>query len=134
MADAAEAAGLSADDFEALLGDVARDPERAFADLRELLSDATAALFASHSTETALAALARFDSHRFVSLLHHYELSNWFLYARAYARPSVELETRVAAVDLAMRAAPVALDWLLAEWVAPAVLVTPDPGRIGVPD
>lgn len=121
MADAAEAAGLSADDFEALLEGVARDPERAFADLRELLSDTTAALFASGSVEEALAALVGFDNHRFAALLHHYELSNWVLYARAYAKSSPELEARVEAVDHAMRAAPVALDWLVAEWVMPAL-------------
>jgi len=120
MAEAADAAGLSAADFETMLGDIADDPEGAFADLRELLSDAAAALFASDSVETALVALERFDDHRFASLLHHYELSNWVLYARAYARPSAPLEARVAAIDAAMRGAPVAFDWLVDEWVAPA--------------
>ena len=119
MAEAAQAAGLSADGFEALLEGVAQDPERAFADLRELLSDVTAALFACDSAEAALAVLVRFDDHRFASLLHHYELSNWVLYARAYARPSVDLEARVTTVERALRAAPVALDWLICEWVVP---------------
>jgi hypothetical protein len=120
MAEAAMAAGLADADFEQLLASVASDPELAFSDLRELLSDATSALFACDSAEAALGALARFDNHRFASLLHHYELSNWILHARAHGHPSAVVEARVQAVDLAMRAAPVALDWLIAEWVLPA--------------
>ena len=134
MAETAEAAGLAGEDFEALLHDIAADPERAFADLRELLSDATAALFACDSAEMALAALARFDTHRFAPLLHHYELSNWVLYARAYARPSEACRACVDAVDRAMRAAPVALDWLVAEWVAPATRSRPASAGIRVGD
>lgn len=121
MAEAAEAAGLSDADFEALVHSIARDPERAFADLRELLSEASAALFASASAETALPALARLDAHRFGPLLHRYELSNWVLYARAYGRPSAAVDARVQTIDRALRAAPVALDWLTTEWVLPAL-------------
>lgn len=117
MADCAESGGLAAADFEALLHGVAQDPERAFADLRELLYDVTAALFASDDTEAAHAALVRFDDHRFAPILHHYELSNWVLYARAYGRPAVSIDARVEAVDRALRTAPVALDWLTAQWV-----------------
>ena len=86
MAESAEAAGLSAEDFDALLHGIAEDPDRAFEDLRELLFDAANALTACGNVEEALAALSRFDGHRFASLLHHYELSNWVLFARAYAR------------------------------------------------
>lgn len=118
ISDAAAAAGLSSADFEVLLVDIAREPERAFADLRELLSDATAALFACDSADAALVALARFDDHRFAALLHHYEISSWILSARAHGRPSDVLAARVQAVDHAMRAAPVALDWLVAEWLS----------------
>lgn len=120
MADAAQTAGLAAEDFEELLRGVALDPERAFEDLRELLGDACAALFASDTASAALVAMARFDDHRFASLLHHYELANWVLYARAYGRPSPAAEARVTRVDAALRAAPVALDWLIREWMAPA--------------
>ena len=35
--------------------------------------------------DEALVALASFEEHRFASLLHRHELSNWVLYARAYA-------------------------------------------------
>ena len=140
MAEAAEAAGLPEDDFEELLHGIALDPERAFADLRELLSDASAALFASDTAQQALTALSRFDGHRFAPLLHHYELSNWVLYARAYARPSADIDARVEAVDHALRQAPVALEWLTTEWVVAALepnaahgpqssTVEPDPSR-----
>jgi hypothetical protein len=119
MADAAEAAGLSMERFEILLEEVAHDPERAFADLRELLSDASLALFASDSAELALQALARLDSHRFHSLLHHYELSNWVLHARAFAAHGPD--ERALEIDRQLRAAPVAIEWLTTEWVEPAL-------------
>ncbi len=51
MAETASAAGLSERAFAALLADLARRPERAFEDLRELLCDATAALFACRDGE-----------------------------------------------------------------------------------
>lgn len=121
MADAADAAGCSEDDFASLLESVADDPERAFADLCELLYDATTALFSSGSAEAALAALCRFDDHRFAALLHHYELANWVLHARAYARGSGSGQERIGATRRAMRAAPVALEWLVAEWIEPAL-------------
>jgi hypothetical protein len=119
MADAADAAGVGEDEFEQMLEGIAADPDRAFTDLRELLFDATAALFACHSPEQALAALAAFDSHRFTSLLHRYELSNWLLYARAYGDPADDPRAR--AVDHALREAKVSLDWLAANWITPAL-------------
>jgi hypothetical protein len=120
MAESARGAGLAEDDFEALLADIAREPERAFADLRELLSDATAALFGSAGAGEALAALNRLDTHRFGSLLHHYELSNWVLYAHAYGSGS-GVDSRAGDIDAALRTAKVPLDWLSSAWVAPAL-------------
>jgi len=119
MADAADAAGLDEDAFEKLLEGIAADPEQAFAELRELLFDATAALFACRSVEAASLALAKFDDHRFGSLLHRYELSNWVLYARAYgdAKP----DERARAIDAKLRSEKLALDWLAAEWVTNAL-------------
>jgi hypothetical protein len=79
------------------------------------------------SADDALAALAPFDAHRFGALLHRYELSNWVLYARAYADAS---DTGAAAteVDRALRAPDVvALDWLAARWVSPAKPHPPGP-------
>lgn len=119
MAESSNAAGLSSDDFDELLQSIAEDPDRAFADLRELLTDASAALFACQSADEALVALASLDGHRFAPLLHHYELSNWVLYARAYGRPSQSGAKAVADVDRLLRAEPVALDWLTSRWVLP---------------
>jgi hypothetical protein len=116
MSDAAHAAGLAEGDFERLLEDVAADPDRAFGDLRELLFDATRALFTCRSAEEGYAALAGFDGHRFTSLLHRYEVSNWVLYAHAYARGDGG-DSRARAVDRALREASVPLDWLAVNWV-----------------
>ena len=119
MADAAHAAGLGPNEFAELLASFAADPVRAFEDLRELLFDATTALFACRTVEQAAVALASFDSHRFSPLLHHYELSNWVLYARAYGDASPD--ARVAAIDAALRTEPDALAWLTTTWLAPAL-------------
>jgi hypothetical protein len=120
MAETASAAGLSKAAFSRLLADVSRHPERSFEDLRELLCDATAALFACRTADQALAALSAFDDHRFHALLHRYELSNWVLYARAYGGDAGP-DRRVRAVDRALRRAKAPLDWLAAHWVAPTL-------------
>lgn len=117
MADVASDAGLSEDDFEALLAGIVADPDRAFEDLRQLLFDATTALFACRSPEEALDALTPLDKHRFAPLLHRYELSNWVLHVRTYGGAAVAADPRVRAVDQALREAPVALDWLTRAWV-----------------
>jgi hypothetical protein len=118
MADAADAAGVDEEGFESMLEAIAADPEQAFTDLRALHFDATSAVFACHSVEDASAALTSFDDHRFASLLHRYELSNWVLYARAYgdAKP----DDRARALDARLRE-KLSLDWLADEWVAPAL-------------
>jgi hypothetical protein len=118
MAEVAEAAGLSEAGFEALLETVAADPDRAFEDLRALLFDAATALVAAPDVDAAAAVLARFDGHRFGPLLHHYELSNWILYARAHAGAALAPEPAVRALDSALRAAPTALDLLEQQWLA----------------
>ena len=120
MAETACAAGLSKKRFERLLGDLAAAPERGFSDLRELLSDAAAALFACSGSEEAFAALAALDGRRLSCLLHRYEFSNWVLYARAYGGAS-GLDARARAVDRALRRSNVALEWLATHWIAPAI-------------
>lgn len=120
IADATDAAGLSEAAFDELLQEIAKDPDRAFEDLRALLFDATLALYQSRSAEDGLAALARFDSHRFAPLLPRYELSNWVLYARAYGANADE-GSKAREVDAALRQAPVALDWLETNWLVPAL-------------
>jgi hypothetical protein len=121
MAEVAEAAGLPEAAFEALLEGVAADPERAFEDLRELLFDAATALLGSApeppGIDEAAATLERFEAHRFGALLHHYEISNWLLYARAHAGGRLAPDPAVRGIDAALRGAPVALDWLERAWL-----------------
>ncbi len=121
LGDAAAAAGLDDDAFDALLQAVAEDPDRAFEDLRQLLFDAATTLLGAKDVEAALPLLARFDDHRFGALLHHYELSNWILYARAYASSALEPDPAVRALDRELREAPVAVDVLESRWVQPAL-------------
>lgn len=118
MAEVAEAAGLDEAAFEALLGAISADPDRAFEDLRALLFDASTRLLACASVEQAAEALAGFEGHRFAPLLHHYELSNWILYARAHAADRLAPDPAVRAVDRALRAAPSALDHLERAWLS----------------
>ncbi len=127
MAETASAAGLSERAFERLLGGIAQNPDRAFSDLRELLSDAAAALYACDTAEQGYAALASFDGHRFSALLHRYELSNWVLYARAYGAKG-RVDTRTRSVERALRRADVAIEWLVEHWVAPRLSASPAPG------
>ena len=121
MAESADAAGLSEDDFAALLETIAADPEQAFEDLRELLFDAATSLLACSGVDAALAVLAKLDGHRFGALLHRYELSNWLLYARAYASHALQPDADVRALDRLLREEKVALDWLTTAWVVPAL-------------
>src|SRR5262249_26071106 len=115
MAEVAESAGLPEEAFERLLQEVSDDPDRAFEDLRQLLFDAGTALAASAGVDAAALALERFDTHRFAALIHHYELSNWILYARAYAAPGED--PRVRGMDEELRRAPASLDWLEERWL-----------------
>jgi hypothetical protein len=115
-------AGVSEAAFAAQLEDVVRDPERAFEDLRALLFDAATALYAAPGTAEAHAALEELDARRFAPLLHHYQLSNWILYARAYAGRGAAAQDGAALVaDFALREAPDALDWLDRNMVEPAL-------------
>ncbi len=117
MAEAAEGAGLAGEDFDALLQDFSKDPDRAFGDLRSLLYDATLAVFEARSAEAAHAALLTFDERRLAPLLHHYELSNWVLYARAYGAVNPEMDARVLEIDTALRSAKEPVEWLAQSWL-----------------
>lgn len=117
MTEAAQAAGLSEREFAALLAEVSADPERAFEQLRQLLHDAATALGACGDALSAQATLERFAGHRFAPLLHHYQLSNWVLYTRAYATPAPALDEAVRALDGILREAPVSLRWLADNWL-----------------
>src|SRR5215469_8627972 len=120
MSDTAAASGLSEARFRALLADLARRPEGAFAELRELLSEATAGLYAARGGEQAYATLAALDGHRYSALLHRYELANWVLYARALGS-GARRDARVRTVDRALRRAKSPLAWLAANWIEPAL-------------
>jgi hypothetical protein len=120
MGEAAEQAGMSPEDFEALLEAVVLDPERAFEDLRSLLFDVARALIACTNVDEAVLTLEGFATHRFASLLHHYELSNWVLYARAYGAAVSSQARAVHELDATLRSAPVALDWLIEHWMPPS--------------
>ncbi len=122
--DVAGEAGVSDSDFAALLAEIVRDPERAFEDLRVLLFEVAMALFACGDVCQAEETLQRWSGHRFEPLLHHYQLSNWILHARAYATPSPPYDAAVTTVHAALRAAPVSLDWLVAHWLDGAAAVT----------
>ncbi len=115
MSEVAKAAGLSSGGFAHLLQSIASDPDGAFEDLRSLLFEATRALFACASVKEGARVAESFKEHRFAPLLHHYEISNWILYARAYA--TARLDARSLAVHERLQHVPVALDWLEAEWL-----------------
>jgi hypothetical protein len=121
MSDAAEQAGLSEAGFASLMESVAADPERAFEDLRALLVDVGAALLGCGDVDQAQATLEKFVGHRFEPLLHHFQLSNWILYSRAYARaPSADArdaDEAIRRVDQTLRTTPVSLDWLATNWL-----------------
>ncbi len=121
MSDACDAAGLSADGFDALLATIVADPDAAFESLRALLFDTSCALLACPSASDALLVLQQADAHSFGPLLHRYELSNWVLYARAYASHALGADASVRMLDASLRSAPVSLDVLEREWVAPAL-------------
>ena len=117
MAEVAENAGLSAREFSNLMAEVSEDPDRAFEDLRTLLLDVTRALLAVGDAPAAQLTLEKSAGHRFHPLLHHYQLSNWLLYARAYSRTSTADDERVRAIDAELRAAPSSLVWLAQHWL-----------------
>ena len=120
MADVAEGAGMGEEAFEAMLESVSADPERAFEDLRALLFDAAMALYGCSDVEGAAKVLDDLEDRRFAPLLHHYELSNWVLDARAYGAAG-DTGEQALGVDRTLREVPVALDWLEKHWVRPEV-------------
>jgi len=117
MSDCAQEAGLSEAAFSALMAEVVRAPERAFEDMRVLLLDASNVLLACAGPAEAQAALEALAGHRFAPLLHHYQLSNWILYARAYAGGGPRPDASVSDLDATLRQAPVSLDWLSERWI-----------------
>jgi hypothetical protein len=120
MRDVAVDAGLSDDDFAALLDGIRADPQQAFEDLRALLFEVTCALWACRDVIAAATVLDRYTHHRFGSLLHHYQLSNWILYARAYSAAAPARSRVVQQFDQVLRGAKDSLAWLEAHWLKAA--------------
>lgn len=119
MAERAEAAGVDEATFSEMIGAVADDPERAFADLRALLYDVSVGLLACTSPVDAQAELERWEGHRFGCLLHHYELSVWNLFARAWGATSPADTAVVTAFDQSLKACADPLAWLDRECLEP---------------
>jgi hypothetical protein len=117
MSESASAAGLSARGFEKLLQAMAARPERAFEDLRALLFDVTRELHATSDASAGHAVLEKRRAHRFAPLLHRYELSNWVLWARAWAAKRTAPDRAVRNVDRVLRGSPDAVRWLATEWL-----------------
>jgi hypothetical protein len=112
MTEAAEAAGMPASAFAALLEEIAADPNAAFESMRALLFDAGTRLLGADGLDQAAEILDELDAHRLSPLLHHYELSNWILYARAHAAHALGPVPAVRAWDADLRAAPDRLAYL----------------------
>ena len=119
MADATRAAGLGAKGFAALLQGIAEDPAQAFEDLRGLLFAASTSLMAARNAEAAHHVLCKLEGHRFAALLHHYELSTWILYARAYASESAAPVPAIRKLDRRLAKSPSAIEELMTMWCAP---------------
>lgn len=115
MTEAARMAGLGEAEIGALLTKVAEDPVWAFASLRGLLFDVLLALDEVSGADEAAATLDGYSDHPFHPLLHHFELSTWLLYARAWGAPGVD--EAVLTADRELRAAPDPLAWIEANWV-----------------
>jgi hypothetical protein len=118
MAEVAEAAGMSSESFETLLEDVARSPEAAFEEVRQLLFDAGTALLRERTPVGAASALAALDGRKFAPLLHHFELVTWVLRGRLDASKEAESAGQDAReLDAKLRAAPDAIAFLEEHWV-----------------
>lgn len=123
MAERAEDAGVGPAAFEALLEQIAGEPERAFEDLRALLFDAACALADARTIAHAERALQELEQRRFGCLLHHFDLAIWVLRTRAElgadattrgedSKPAHEL-------DAALRASGDSLAELERRWLEP---------------
>jgi hypothetical protein len=119
LTDAAFEAGASELAVERLFQDIEAEPERAFEDLRQLLFDAASELCRPQTVPDAAGTLARLAGHRFGPFLHHYELSNWILHARARTPDALAPDPAVRQVDAALRDAPDSLAWLERSWLQP---------------
>jgi hypothetical protein len=119
MQEAAAEAGQPGPAFHALLEEICADPDAAFEDLRALLFDVTRELAACDAPAEASGVIERHESHRFAPLLHHYQLSNWILYARAYAEDASARAQAICRFDERLRESDGGLAWLARTWIDP---------------
>lgn len=116
MAEVAAAASGSPEDFEALLHRMAEDPEGSFEELRELLFDVSIGLLYAEGVDEAEEVISSSHGHVFAPILHHYDLSIWVLYARAYGT-DVQEHAGLRKIDARLRAEAHPLEWLEAHWL-----------------
>lgn len=116
MAEVAAAAGGSQEDFEALLHRMAEDPEGSFEELRELLFDVSIGLLYGGTVERAEEVLNGTRGHVFAPILHHYDLSIWVLYARAFGADMKE-HASLRKIDAKLREVDKPLEWLVEHWL-----------------
>lgn len=122
LTDAALDAGMPEESVEAMLHSTVEDPDGAFEGLRALLFDACVALLPARGVDEAAAILEGFEGRPFASLLHHYELSNWILFARANCPDGLLApDPRVRELDRALRAASSSIELLDQRWLQPRV-------------
>ena len=115
MAEVAESAGLEPEQFAGILDQVRANPEVAFESLRQLLFDTVLGLLAAPNADSAHQVLRVASQHRFGCLLHHFEIANWLLHARA--APQNASGPRAKEVDAQLRNQAIALDWLQLHWL-----------------
>ena len=116
MAEAAAAGGGSPEDFEALLHRMAEDPEGSFEELRELLFDVSMGLLRADGVDAADEVLSNVHGHVFAPILHHYDLSIWVLYARAFGK-DLKAHASLRKIDVALREESHPLAWLESHWL-----------------
>lgn len=116
MSDACASAGMEEGAFTQLLQGASEEPEQSFESLRQLLFDASCTFIASTGLDDAVTALQQYSRHPFAPLLHHYELSTWVLYTKAYA-DDLESAEAVTSADQALRQANDPIAWLDTNWL-----------------
>jgi hypothetical protein len=109
IADCATASGLSKRAFAQQLQTIALDPEAAFAALRTLLFDVTTALYLAKTQAAAFTILQSVREAPYSWLLPRFELSNWVLYARAYAKKATSAAASKLNRELAITERPLEL-------------------------
>lgn len=118
---ALEDAGYDERDAALRFEAAASDPASAFESLRALLFDVSTSLLEARSLDEATAVFDRFDAHPDAPLIHHYELSNWILHCKAYAKGDERSAQKARDAHERLRAAESSIAWLDERWLRPAL-------------